>query len=91
MPGRKSPADPARAYCGNRLHHHPARRADPQVLGALLAIYRHRTFTNGVLMGINSFDQFGDELGKDIARSIEKDGAQGLAPSTMALIELALE
>jgi len=72
MPGRKSPADPARAYCGNRLHHHPARRADPQVLGALTAFYEHRTFTDGVLMGINSFDQFAVELGKEIAKSIEK-------------------
>ncbi len=50
----------------------------------------NRTFSNGILMEINSFDQFGVELGKDIARSIQKDGAQGFDPSTMALIALAL-
>ena len=39
--------------------------------GALIAFHEHRTFANAVLMGINPFDQFGVELGKEIARSIE--------------------
>ena len=43
-----------------------------------------------VLMGINPFDQFGVELGKEIAKSIETEGAKGFDPSTMALIDLAL-
>jgi len=91
MQGRENPADPARAYPGNRPSTTILLDAlTPQALGALIAFYEHRTFTNGVLMGINSFDQFGVELGKDIARSIEKDGAQDFDPSTMALIELAL-
>ncbi len=38
----------------------------PQTLGALLALYEHRTFCSGVLWGINSFDQWGVELGKEI-------------------------
>jgi len=50
------------------------------VLGALLAIYRHRAFTNGVLMGINSFDQFAVELGKEIAKSIEKTAPKAWPP-----------
>jgi glucose-6-phosphate isomerase len=62
----------------------------PDALGALIAFYEHRTFANAVLMGINPFDQFGVELGKEIAKSIETEGAKGFDPSTMALIDLAL-
>ncbi len=43
----------------------------PETLGALLALYEHRVFTSGVMWGINSFDQFGVELGKVLARDIE--------------------
>lgn len=91
MRGKANAADPARAYPGNR----PSTTIliddlTPAALGALIAFYEHRTFANGILMQINSFDQFGVELGKEIAKSIEKDGAQGFDPSTMALIELAL-
>lgn len=92
MRGRDNPEDPARAYPGNR----PSATlllddVTPEILGALIAFYEHRTFANAVLMGINPFDQFGVELGKEIAKSIEKDGPQGFDPSTMALIKLALE
>ncbi|MEP5323448.1 glucose-6-phosphate isomerase [Marinobacter alexandrii] len=38
----------------------------PETLGALLALYEHRTFCSGVLWGVNSFDQWGVELGKEI-------------------------
>jgi len=91
MQGRENPADPARAYPGNR----PSTtilldELTPHALGALIAFYEHRTFANGLLMQINSFDQFGVELGKEIARTIERDGAQGFDPSTMALIDRAL-
>ncbi len=91
MRGKENAADPARAYPGNRPSTTILIDAlTPHALGALIAFYEHRTFTNGVLMQINSFDQFGVELGKEIAKSIEKDGAQGFDPSTMALIALAL-
>jgi len=43
---------------------------DAYHLGALLAIYEHKVFVQGVLWGINSFDQFGVELGKAIAGAI---------------------
>lgn len=91
MQGRDNPEDPARAYPGNR----PSTTlllddVTPEILGALIAFYEHRTFANAVLMGINPFDQFGVELGKEIAKSIEKDGPKGFDPSTMALIKLAL-
>lgn len=62
----------------------------PQALGALLALYEHKTFVEGVLWGINSFDQWGVELGKTLATRILKewDGAAGAHdPSTAALVE----
>src|SRR5690554_304879 len=42
----------------------------PESLGALIAIYEHKTFVEGVLWNIFSFDQFGVELGKELANSI---------------------
>src|SRR5690606_25772069 len=64
----------------------------PQALGALIALYEHKTFVEGVLWDINSFDQWGVELGKALAKSILKDverGAPstGLDPSTASLFE----
>jgi len=90
MQGKPSD-DPQRAYPGNR----PSTtilldRLDARTLGALLAFYEHRTFANAVLLGINPFDQFGVELGKQIARQLS-DGADddSLDVSTRALIERA--
>ncbi len=45
-------------------------RLTPQTLGALLALYEHRTFCSGQLWGINPFDQWGVELGKEIGEEI---------------------
>ncbi len=42
----------------------------PENLGALLAIYEHKTFVQGVIWGVQSFDQWGVELGKKIANKI---------------------
>ena len=42
----------------------------PEVLGALIALYEHKVFVQGVLWGINSFDQFGVELGKKLVNDI---------------------
>jgi glucose-6-phosphate isomerase len=90
MEGRASD-DPQRNYPGNR----PSstillERLDPRTLGALIAFYEHRTFANAVLVGINPFDQFGVELGKQIARQLaEAAGDENLDPSTRTLIERA--
>jgi glucose-6-phosphate isomerase len=90
MSGRAS-KDPHRSYSGNR----PSStvlldRLDARSLGALLAFYEHRTFANAVLLGINPFDQFGVELGKDIARKLgEGADEESLDPSTRALMERA--
>jgi glucose-6-phosphate isomerase len=90
MAGRESD-DPHRSYPGNR----PSttillERLDARTLGTLLAFYEHRTFANAVLMGINPFDQFGVELGKEIARTLDESaGDEAFDPSTRALIEKA--
>jgi glucose-6-phosphate isomerase len=89
MAGRANAADGARAYPGDR----PSATIlledlNPATLGALIAFHEHRTFANAVLMGINPFDQFGVELGKDIAKQIEKGGASFDA-STEALLAAA--
>lgn len=91
MQGRACPDDAARAYPGGR----PSATilledVTPHALGALLAFYEHRTFANAVLMGINPFDQFGVELGKEIARTIDSEGTNGFDPSTRAMIDYAL-
>ncbi len=42
-------------------------RLDPATLGALIALYEHKVFTQSVVWGINAFDQWGVELGKKLA------------------------
>ncbi len=44
---------------------------DPFTLGQIIALYEHRVFVEGVILGINSFDQWGVELGKELATSLE--------------------
>jgi len=90
MAGKQSD-DPHRSYPGDR----PSTtllldRVDPATLGALIAFYEHRTFANAVLLGINPFDQFGVELGKDMARAMDEEGELDFDPSTEALIARAL-
>lgn len=48
------------------------RRVDPETLGALIALYEHRTAVEGILWNINSFDQFGVELGKEIGMAVHR-------------------
>ena len=45
----------------------------PETLGSLIAMYEHKIFVQGVIWGINSFDQWGVELGKQLATNIMKD------------------
>ena len=90
MAGRAS-ADGARAYPGNR----PSATIlvddlSPGTLGALIAFHEHRTFANAVLMEINPFDQFGVELGKEIAKAIEKGGTSFDASTEALLAEAGI-
>ena len=45
-------------------------KLDPRTLGALIALYEHKVFVQGVIWNINSFDQWGVELGKQLAQNI---------------------
>jgi glucose-6-phosphate isomerase len=68
------------------------RTLDPFTLGQLVALYEHRVFVAGVIWDINSFDQWGVELGKDLAGRIlpelsTNSSAGDHDPSTSALIE----
>ena len=84
---------PHKTFPGN----HPsstilARRLDPRTLGALVALYEHSTFVQGAIWGIDSFDQWGVELGKVLAKRIGAELAATKTPklahdsSTNALI-----
>ena len=69
-----------------------AGRLTPFVLGQLVALYEHRTFTQGVIWNVNSFDQWGVELGKVLATAIIPELSDNTAvlahdSSTNALIE----
>ncbi|MEC7257757.1 MAG: glucose-6-phosphate isomerase, partial [Pseudomonadota bacterium] len=67
----------------------------PHILGRIVALYEHRVFVEGILLGINSFDQWGVELGKELATSLQPM-VDGKAPastrdgSTAALIDYVL-
>jgi glucose-6-phosphate isomerase len=68
------------------------RRLDPATLGMLVALYEHKVFVQGVIWGVNSFDQWGVELGKTLAGDLlpvveGKEPATGHDASTAGLIE----
>ncbi|MCZ9351522.1 glucose-6-phosphate isomerase [Streptomyces mutabilis] len=83
---------PHRTFKGN----HPtttilAGELTPSVLGQLIALYEHKVFVQGAIWNIDSFDQWGVELGKVLAKRVEPaltEGADvpGLDPSTAALV-----
>ncbi|MFD9899350.1 glucose-6-phosphate isomerase [Mesorhizobium sp. NPDC059025] len=84
---------PHRVFSGNR----PSltilyRRLDPRTFGRLIALYEHRVFVEGTLYDINSFDQWGVELGKELATSLlpvveGKENAASRDASTAGLVE----
>ena len=85
---------PHRVFEGNR----PtttilADRLTPQILGSLVALYEHSVFTQGVIWGIDSFDQWGVELGKELAQRVGAElhangpPAGGHDSSTTALMQ----
>ena len=85
-----------RVFAGNR----PSttlvyKTLDPYTLGQIIALYEHRVFVEGVILGINSYDQWGVELGKELATALgpvvtgeqSSDGKDG---STAALVDWLL-
>lgn len=99
--GHENKAEPHRNFPGNR----PSTTiilpdVTPYTLGMLLAFYEHKTFVQGVLWGVNSFDQWGVELGKQLTGPIlealqnlgnGKTSMSGLDPSTQTLVEKILK
>ena len=84
--------DPQRFFPGNRPNTVMLLdRLDPRSLGALVALYEHSTAVQGWLMGVNSFDQFGVELGKSMAKiaanAIEKGEADSSQTMTHPLMK----
>ena len=68
----------------------------PRALGALIALYEHKVFTQGVIWNVNSFDQWGVELGKQLAKTIDGELHSGAVSdahdgSTQALMRRALK
>jgi glucose-6-phosphate isomerase len=84
---------PHRVFTGNR----PSvtilyRSLDPRTLGRLIALYEHRVFVEGTMFNINSFDQWGVELGKELATQLlpiveGKEDASGQDSSTAGLVQ----
>ncbi len=65
---------PHKTFLGNRpTTSILAQKITPATLGALIAYYEHLTFTEGAIWNINSFDQWGVELGKSLAKKIQGD------------------
>jgi glucose-6-phosphate isomerase len=88
---------PARVFPGNRpTTSIMAPALTPSVVGQLIALYEHITFTQGVVWGINSFDQWGVELGKQLAMQIapavagDADALAAQDASTKALVSYYL-
>ena len=87
---------PHRVFTGNR----PSLtivydQLDPFALGRLIALYEHRVFVEGALFNINSFDQWGVELGKELATGLlpvveGKESAAGHDSSTQGLVKALL-
>ncbi len=85
---------PHKVFAGNR----PSsmlmyRRLDPHMLGRLVALYEHKVFVQSVIWDINAFDQWGVELGKELANRLapivadDEASTQGLNASTAGLID----
>ncbi|WP_394275496.1 glucose-6-phosphate isomerase [Luteococcus sp.] len=95
--GTREEVVPARVFEGNRpTTSIMAPALTPSVVGQLIALYEHITFVEGIVWGIDSFDQWGVELGKQlamkIAPAVQGDEAAKLEqdPSTQALIDYYL-
>ena len=98
MIGQEDTENPARNFSGNRpsstfmLDH-----VDPYHLGMLIALYEHKIFVQGCIWGVNSFDQWGVELGKTIARTLSNtlqghdEHSEEYDGSTKALLDIFKE
>ena len=83
---------PHRVFPGNRPSLTLAyRKLDPFTLGRLIALYEHRVFVEAAIWNINAFDQWGVELGKELATALQpvvegRQDTEGLDASTAGLV-----
>ncbi|HPF78225.1 MAG TPA: glucose-6-phosphate isomerase, partial [Alphaproteobacteria bacterium] len=89
MEGRQDKEDTNKYFSGSK----PCstlllEKLDAFHLGMLIALYEHRVFVQGVIWNINSFDQFGVELGKELSGKIENNDLQSADSSTKGLFSL---
>jgi glucose-6-phosphate isomerase len=83
---------PHKVFSGNRPSNTIFyRRLDPETLGSLIALYEHKVFVQGAIWGINSYDQWGVELGKELASTLlpmveGKAAPSGRDGSTIGLV-----
>ena len=89
MQGRHNPDKPYRYFEGNK----PSStllmdKMNAYSLGQLIALYEHKTFTQGLVWNVNSFDQFGVELGKELSQKLEQQDLSDADPSTKELYSL---
>lgn len=83
--GQPQAATPQEVYPGGRSSNLLLLdRLDPMRLGMLLALYEHKTFVQGVIWNINSFDQPGVELGKRMAKGLENASAAAAKGGSVA-------
>ena len=86
MQGNQENTEPHRYFEGNK----PSstlliEQLDAKHLGMLIALYEHKCFVQGVIWNINSFDQFGVELGKELSHKLEKNDLTNADSSTSGL------
>ncbi len=89
MTGQRNREERHKNFEGNRPSNTLLfKRLDAFSLGQLIAIYEHKTFMQGIMWNINSFDQFGVELGKNLARQIENQDLSRTSSSLKGLYSL---
>ena len=92
-PAQVAALAPHKVFPGNRpTNSILVDRIDPRALGMLVAMYEHKIFVQGVIWGVNSFDQWGVELGKKLAGRIlpelsSRERSEGHDASTRALLQ----
>jgi glucose-6-phosphate isomerase len=92
----ESVTDPHKIIPGNKPSNmFVMEQLDPKTLGSLIALYEHKVFVQGILWNINSFDQYGVELGKQLANKLTpllyEGSLEHLDGSTKRLIEMYRE
>ena len=79
---------PHKVFAGNRPTNSILfQKLTPRTLGSLIALYEHKIFTQGIIWNINSFDQWGVELGKQLAKAILPELEAAGAVTTPRLVD----